>query len=187
MPTLSFRLKKRADSTAQLVLVREDRSFTIGDVGPPGGYGPAHDLAHYVVESTLELSEGFLGLVASGWEIPDFEIRGATALLPGEALLAECAAGQLSSEHVLGQPSTAEEFNWSMAATLGRMKRADFAPPSISEEQLAGMRALLLELHLAWCALGDGETLELTFRSGRPAGIARPSRAGSVSGPSRSG
>ncbi|MEO8450470.1 MAG: hypothetical protein ABI647_11795, partial [Gemmatimonadota bacterium] len=112
MPNLTFRLKKRPDTTAMLVLAREDGSVTNGPVGPALGYGPVHDLAHYVVENTLGLSEGFLGLVASGWAISDFEIKGAAKRLPHEALFAEGAAGELSRQEMMHQPTTAEEFNW---------------------------------------------------------------------------
>jgi hypothetical protein len=168
MPSLSLRFRNRADANAQLVLTREDGSFTAGDIGPPMGYGPAHDLAHYVVESTLGLAEGFLGLVASGWDIADFEVKGMAARLPAEALFAETAAGQLSSEHMLGQPSSAEDFNWSMRAKL-ESNHPDFVVPSIDGAQLEGMRARLLELHCAWFAVVPGKVLELEFRSIRSA------------------
>jgi hypothetical protein len=174
MPTLSFRLKKRADAAAQLVLVRDDGSFTAGAIGPHAGYGPAHDLAHYVVESTLGLGEGFLGLVASGWEIADFEVKGAAAQLPPEALFAESASGQISSEHMMAQASSAEDFNWSMRATLERGGHAGYAAPEIDAETLAGIRSKLLELHLEWYALPPGETLALTFRTARPSTRPRP-------------
>jgi hypothetical protein len=174
MPSLSLRFRNRADANAQLVLVREDGSFSTGDIGPPAGYGPAHDLAHYVVESTLGLTEGFLGLVASGWDIKDFEIKGAAALLPAEALFAESAAGQLSSEHMLGQPSSVDDFNWSMAATVARMNRPDFVLPSFAEQQLASIRARLLELHTEWFGVAPGGTLELEFRSAHRSTCARP-------------
>jgi len=174
MPSLSLRFRNRADANAQLVLTREDGSFTAGDIGPPMGYGPAHDLAHYVVESTLHLAEGFLGLVASGWEIPDFEVKGTAARLPSEALYAETAAGQLSSEHMLGQPSSAEDFNWSMRAKVESSKRADFVVPTIDAAQLDGMRARLMELHCEWYAVPPGGMLELEFVSPRMATCPRP-------------
>ena len=177
MPSLFLRFRKRADANAQLVLVREDGSFSAGDIGPHAGYGPAHDLAHYVVESALGLSEGFLGLVASGWDIKDFEIKGAAALLPPEALFAESAAGQLSNEHMMGQPSTAADFNWSMGATLARMNRPDFVPPTFDDELLDSIRARLLELHTQWFVVAPGGTLELEFRSARRATCARPAPA----------
>ena len=174
MPSLSVRFRNRADANAQLVLTREDGTFTAGDIGPPRGYGPAHDLAHYVVESTLGLAEGFLGLVASGWDIADFEVKGMAAKLPSEALYAETAAGQLSSEHMLGQPSSADDFNWSMRSKLAQSNRSDFAAPNIGRAQLEGMRARLMELHCEWSAVPPGSALELEFRSARMAACPRP-------------
>lgn len=178
MPTLTLRFRNRADAHAQLILVREDGSFSVGDIGPQSGYGPAHDLAHYVVESTFGLCEGFLGLVASGWDIKDFEVKGASKLLPPEALFAESAAGQLSNEHMMGQPSTAEEFNWSMGATVSRMGRRDYEPPTIDAERLEAIRARLVELHTEWFTVPPGGTLELEFRSTRRAACARPVPSG---------
>jgi hypothetical protein len=46
MPTLTFRIKKRPDTSAMLVLVRQDGSSTSGSTGPP------NELA---VGETLEL------------------------------------------------------------------------------------------------------------------------------------
>src|SRR5919197_2091629 len=165
MPTLSFRMKKRADADAQLILVREDGSFTSGAIGPHTGYGPAHDLAHYVIESTLGLDEGFLGLVASGWEIRDFEVKGAVARLPPEALFAESAAGELSRQHLMGQPSTPADFNWTIRQTLERSGSRGYATPVIDADTLERIRARLLDLHLQWLALPIGETLVLSFSS----------------------
>src|SRR4051812_23573535 len=103
MPTLTFQLKKRADARAQLVLIRDDGTTTRARVGPAEGYGPVHDLTHYAIEQTLGLSEGFLGLVASGWEISDFEVKGTARILPPEAVVAEVAAGELSRQIVTTQ------------------------------------------------------------------------------------
>ena len=174
MPSLSLRFRNRADANAQLVLTREDGSFTAGDIGPPMGYGPAHDLAHYVVESTLGLAEGFLGLVASGWDIADFEVKGMAAGLPSEALYAETAAGQLSTEHMLGQPSSADDFNWAMRAKLESSNRLDFVAPTIEPALLEEMRARLMALHCEWYGVAPGGVLELEFRSSRRASCPRP-------------
>ena len=50
MPRLTFELKKRADARAQLVLIREDGSHTLGTIGPSDGFGPVHDLTHFAIE-----------------------------------------------------------------------------------------------------------------------------------------
>jgi hypothetical protein len=118
VPELTFRIKKRRDADALLVLVREDGSTTTNSIGRPDGYGPVHDLCHYVIESTLGLSEGFLGLVASGWEISDFEVKGTVRRLPVEAFLAECAAGELSRQAMMWQYSSAEDFVWAVKTVM---------------------------------------------------------------------
>jgi hypothetical protein len=162
MPALTLRIKKRADTTAMLVLVRADGSSTSGSIGPPNGYGPVHDLAHYVVERTLGLREGFLGLVASGWTIADFERKGTAKLLPFEAVLAEVAAGELSRQAMMWQWSTAEEFAWAVETTV-RQSRPNDVLPTITDESFEGMRAELLQLRHRWNQLAPGETLELLF------------------------
>jgi hypothetical protein len=162
MPALTFRIKKRPDANALLVLVREDGSSTSGPIGPPQGYGPVHDLAHYVVERTLGLSEGFLGLVASGWEIADFEKKGAARRLPAEAMLAEVAAGELSRQAMMWQWSSAADYAWAVETTM-RTSQPEYAMPEIGEQAFEGMRVELLQLRQRWNELPLGETLELSF------------------------
>ena len=181
MPTLAVRVKKRPDADAQLVLVREDGSATVGPVGPADGYGPVHDLAHYVVERALGLSEGFLGLVAAGWTIDDFEVKGTARRLPDEALLAEMVAGELSREEMMRQPSAADDFAWGVASWLAQA-RPGYAPPAIAADTLARMRADLAELRGRWRVLAPGETLELAFRAARRSTCPRPERAAAEAG-----
>ncbi|MFN2563706.1 MAG: hypothetical protein ABR499_01675 [Gemmatimonadaceae bacterium] len=181
MPTLTFRIKKRPDARAMLVLVRENGSSTSGPIGPTGGYGPVHDLAHYVVERTLGLSEGFLGLVASGWEIGDFEVKGAAKRLPDEAVFAESAAGELSRQAMMWQWSSAEDYVWAVE-TYMRQARPDYAVPVITNETFEGMRVELLELRRRWNDLAPGETPELPFSAAQRAKPPRPVGAGEVRG-----
>jgi hypothetical protein len=162
MPVLIFRIKKRIDANAVLVLVREDGSSTSGSIGPPSGYGPVHDLAHYVVERTLGLSEGFLGLVASGWEITDFEVRGTAKRLPVEAILAEVAAGEMSRQAMMWQWSSAEDYAWAVETTV-RRSQPEYTLPAITHDTFEGMRVELLQLRQRWNELAPGETLELSF------------------------
>ncbi|HET7459097.1 MAG TPA: hypothetical protein VFJ74_15720 [Gemmatimonadaceae bacterium] len=186
MPTLAFRLKQRPDAHAQLVLVRDDGSSTVGAVGPADGYGPVHDLAHYVAERALELSSGFLGLVASGWTIDDFEVRGTAQRLPDEAVLAEMVAGELSREEMTRQRSSAEEFKWGVAAWLAGA-RPGYAPAPIAADALDRMRAELAELRGRWRAVAPGETLELRFESAHRSTCPRPERAANDRGHSGRG
>jgi hypothetical protein len=166
MPALTFRIKKRIDASSILVLVREDGSSTTGSIGPPNGYGPVHDLAHYVVERALGLGEGFLGLVASGWDISDFEQKGAAKQLPVEAILAEVAAGEMSRQALMWQWSSAEDYAWAVE-TMIRRSQPDYTLPAITHDRFDGMRVELMRLRQRWNELAPGETLELAFTTAR--------------------
>jgi hypothetical protein len=162
MTTLTVRFKKRPDASAMLTLVRADGSSSSGAIGPPDGYGPVHDLAHYVVERALGLTKGFLGLVASGWEIRDFEVRGTAKALPVEAVLAEVAAGEISRQAMMWQWSSAEDYAWAVETTV-HGSQPDYALPAITEDTFDAMRTELLGLRQRWNQLAPGETLELSF------------------------
>jgi hypothetical protein len=166
MTTLTVRIKKRADASAMLTLLRADGTSSSGAIGPPDGYGPVHDLAHYVVERALGLTKGFLGLVASGWEIGDFEVKGTAKTLPAEAILAEVAAGEISRQAMVWQWSSADDYAWAVETTV-RKSQPDYALPTITHEMFEGMRSELLGLRHRWNQLAPGETLELSFTPGR--------------------
>lgn len=167
MSTLTFRIKKRPDTSALLTLVRADGSSTSGAIGPPNGYGPVHDLAHYVVERALGLSQGFLGLVASGWDISDFEVKGAAKRLPPEAVLAEVAAGEMSRQAMMWQWSSAEDYAWAVETAMRSSQSGYALPVVITDDLFEGMRAELLGLRHRWNQLAPGETLELSFGTRR--------------------
>jgi hypothetical protein len=162
-PRLSLRFKKRPNAASVLTLVRADGTSTSGEIGPAHGYGPVHDMAHYVVERTLGLSAGFLGLVASGWKISDFEVKGAAKRLPPEAMFAECTAGELSRQEMMQQYSTAEEFAWAVMATLDRSGYVGYTPPALTAERFEQFKAELGALRDRWALLPESETLILEF------------------------
>jgi hypothetical protein len=131
---------------------------------------PLHAHAHlshqeasgHECEGTLGLSEGFLGLVASGWEIADFEKKGTARQLPAEAILAEVAAGEMSRQAMMWQWSSAEDYVWAVETTV-RRSQPGYTLPAITHEMFEGMRMELLELRRRWNQLAPGETLELAF------------------------
>jgi hypothetical protein len=173
MPSLLFRLKKRADAAAQLTLVREDGTRTTGPVGSAEGYFPVHDLTHYAIEQTLGLSEGFLGLVASGWEIGDFEVKGTAKRLSHETIFAEIAAGELSRQILTRDPSSLQDFLWAIDLTIQQHSPGP-GRPSISESQFAVIRELISTEWRRWRELPASGTLELTFTSRRTATLPPP-------------
>ncbi len=159
---LRLRFKRKADAGVVFTAVREDGTSTSTNIGPAAGFGPVHDLTHYVVETSLGFKTGFLGLLASGRNIEDFA-RGATNWLPLEAHIAEAVAGQLSQDAMTRNPLNVDDFNWTIRDVLSRGPVVVCAPPEITADQLAAMRAHLAELRSRWDALAANETLELEF------------------------
>src|SRR5579884_1322148 len=73
---------------------RPDGTSTQASTGP--GL-PAHDLAHYVAETTLGLRGGFFGLVAAGRSLAELSDPAVVPGLEGEVWLAEALARALGS------------------------------------------------------------------------------------------
>jgi hypothetical protein len=159
MGPLRLRFKKKNDGQAVFTAVRADGSSTSTSIGPARGFGPVHDLAHYVVETSLGISDGFLGLLAAGKNIEDFD-RGSKLWLTEDAYAAEAIAGQLSQDAGTGVPLSVEDFNWTVGDSLTR-GAVGYRSPELSAEQLDGMRRNLDELIKRWRALAPGETIEL--------------------------
>lgn len=59
-----------------------------------------HDFAHYVVETTLGFQNAFFGLVAKGYDIPDFSLPTSERpfKIPKEAMVAEPIVALLQAE-----------------------------------------------------------------------------------------
>ena len=164
LSAVKLKIKKRGDGDAVVTFVRDNGSATSGRLGS-GGFGAVHDLTHYAVETTLGLRQGFYGLLAQGWDIPDFEVKGAARQLPDEALVAECVVGQLSNVIFAGAEPRAEEFNWLVKSAVAGV-RPGASAPSISEDTLRQMKQTLNALLTRWRTLPPGETLELDFPTG---------------------
>lgn len=176
MPSLKFQLKKRADAKAQLVLTREDGTYTSGAIGPAEGFFPVHDLTHYAIEQTLGLDEGFLGLCSSGWEITDFEVKGTAAKLPREAIFAEVAAGELSRQLAMRQVSSLEDFLWAIGLTLGTPPDGS-QWPSVDEAQFNAILEKIRAEWARWRALPPNGTLDLTYTNRRKSACVAPTPA----------
>lgn len=160
---MRIHLKKRAGGEAVVTFVRADGSATSGRLGS-GGFGAVHDLTHYTVETTLGLRQGFYGLLAQNWDIPDFELPGAARQLPDEALVAECIVGQLSNAVFARHEPAVDEFNWLVHSAVDGV-RPGAAVPSINAEILHQLWRTLDTLLARWRSLPPGETLELEYPS----------------------
>lgn len=156
---VQLQIKKKTDGAAVVTLVRADGSSTSGRLGS-GGFGAVHDLTHYVVETTLPLPGGFLGLLARGWNMQDFEVKGASSRLSDEAIVAECMVGQLTNVFFGGPPLSAADFNWLVHQAVAGVRPGATAPV-VSSETLTNMQQQLTVLLGRWRALAAGETLAL--------------------------
>jgi|SRR5579862_8224390 len=157
---LVLRFKKKGDGSAALTTVRGDGSSTTAQIGQAGGFGPVHDFAHYVVESQFGIRKGFLGLLANGWSVEDFD-KGAVERMTREGVIqdagrAEVIAGLLSGDALSPFPMSVEDFNWT-----ARSQSAEI--PSLSADEFATLRQRLATLRDQWDALNPGETLELSI------------------------
>jgi hypothetical protein len=129
--------------------------------GNHAAFFPFHDLTHYAVETELNFSRGFYGLIAAGWEIDETTGKTARGPLPDEAIEVEYLVSALSAERAGAAVSTAEEFN-QLARTFAGAKGLS-QPQSLTEADLARVRSRMDKLHLRWRALTPGDTLELAF------------------------
>lgn len=161
---MKLQLKKRGSGEAIVTFVRDDGSNTSGQLGQ-AGFGATHDLAHYVVETTLRTREGFYGLLASGWDIADFERRGAAGEISDAAIAIECVIGALTNCLFNAATPTAEEFNWLVAAALRGVRPASRSP-EFDDATLHAMLAELRVLVQRWRELPPGDTLELPWAIG---------------------
>ena len=158
-----IQLKKGKDTAPTLTCIRTDGSRTWGKLHP---FFPAHDLTHCSVESVLGFDQAFFGLVASGWNIDDFAMKGAARKLPAEAGWAESIVGILDQERGLGRIYPAAEFNEALRESL----RGQGAEPfrDLTEAELAAIRKLRGRLIAEWQSLPAGDTLQVSFPVASP-------------------
>lgn len=125
-----------------------------------------HDLAHYAVESILEFTEAFYGILAEGYAIEEFEAPRAKrpAALHPDQLSAEA----LQTEHLVNLLLTELNYGGPLPDFLTQLSIAlaqqDLPPvPRLTEERLAQIRERFRELRLAWAQLADGEKRSLVL------------------------
>lgn len=163
MPDLIVRIKKKTDGSAALSCTRADGSITWQrQDGAQGRFFPLHDLTHFAVESVLGFRRAFFGLLAEGWDISRFEVKGMAEQMPEEALLAEVIVAFFDVERATGERGSADDFNWKLDSFYDQHRTA--APAfRMTEDKLASIRARRAELFARWNELPAGEALELTF------------------------
>ncbi|MEM7102814.1 MAG: hypothetical protein AAF502_06790 [Bacteroidota bacterium] len=127
-----------------------------------------HDFAHYVVERELKFENAFFGLIASGFDISDFELprdQRPEALMP-----IHLPIESLQTEHIVnllqvGFVNADETFDLiGELTTILAEKNLEF-PESLDEDSLERINDQLNELLSRWQNLEHGETIELEFET----------------------
>lgn len=135
-----------------LTCVRDDGSVTWTQL--PRGI-VQHDFAHYVIETTLGLKNAFLGLVAKGYDIPDFNQPKAKRPfeIPKEAINIEPIVALLQAD-MLDDGTEPNGIFRDYSASL---------PINVTDAQLTVMRQGLQKLLQQWRDLQPGESMTLQF------------------------
>jgi hypothetical protein len=168
MPDLLIQITKRRDGSVVLRCIRADGSVTWQhQTGTHAAFFPTHDLTHYAVEDTLGHDRGFYGLLADGWNITDFGAPWPRGRAPEVTIVSELIVGFLDAERASGTRWAAEDFN--DKAALHRATHGGSWHCSLTDDDLARIRARRSELFERWANLAPGETMELAFDRGRPA------------------
>ena len=140
-----------------LTCIREDGSITWTHLHRGFVH---HDFAHYVVETTLGFKNAFFGLVAKGYNIPDFSESEAQRPfeIPEEAMDTEPIVALLQADFPntpYPQDANSNGLFREHSATL---------PIDITDEQLEGMRQKLRILLRRWRDLHPGASMTLQFK-----------------------
>ncbi len=151
---MRIRFRKDGDGGGALTYMRDDGSTTGMRIS---GFFAQHDLMHYAVETVLGLDNAFIGLIAAGRDIADFE-KDAKAWLPTEAIVVETIVGQLLYERA-GSASR-DEFQDAVSAACAGL---GVTAPTLTVARVDAARARFEELLAAWRALPAGETMELPW------------------------
>jgi hypothetical protein len=158
MPLLQINLKKISPERSSLHCRRPDGTETWSRVHP---FYPAHDLTHYSVETVLGLQQGFFGLIASGWELPDFIAKSVAARLPTEAFWAECAVGVTELLANRASPPTLAMWQDALDQSVAGQKLPPFR--GVTPREYGELNVLRTSLLARWAAIPVGEKLALDF------------------------
>lgn len=112
-----------------------------------------HDFAHYVVETTLGFQNAFFGLVAKGYDIPDFSLPTTKRpfKIPPEAINVEPIVALLQAEL------------WESFSDPLLEPDSQELPANVTAEQIEVMRQNLRNLLHQWENLLPGESMDLQF------------------------
>ena len=154
---MTIRFKKGKEDAHTLTCTRKDGSSTWSKI--KGEYGPAHDLAHYVIETALQSSGGFYGLLMQGYDISSFEEKGDRSWIGEEGIYIECVV--MGLQYVTSGVTGPEGFN---SLVKDACEKQEIEPHhQFTPKQVAACISRY-EYHLtAWHDLAPGGDIVLDF------------------------
>ena len=158
--SLTIHLTRNGDGTASLTLIRAPGGTVQLPLGPANGFGPAHDLALYAVETALGLRRGFYGLAADGVAIGHLHIAPGASTAE-EVVLADAVAGVLARE-AFGQLLATDGFNFEVGAGVAA-RRSGVRVPALPETLIGQLRTVFAALRRRGEAVVPGEPMELDW------------------------
>lgn len=162
---LQIQIKKEYNKPTTLSCKRQDGTVTYGKLQI--GF-EIHDIAHYVVETQLELKNAFYGMLSKGFDIHDFQLpkeERPEALKP-ENLPIEA----LATEHLVNLLTIAffqSDSEMNIANMLNEiLSEHELAfPKEVKAEEISSIQRELAKLMHQWNQLQHGEYLEMTFKT----------------------
>jgi hypothetical protein len=148
----------RKGTRNQLACYRPDGTSVLADLGPNL---PHHDLAHYVVERTFRLTDGFFGNIARGYSPTQLSDKDVILSLGREPYRAEILARALGS--LTTGACTPGQFEELVNTELAGGSLTTMRIPA---DVLAAMAAEFGALMNRYAQLGNGESLNLEFQIG---------------------
>lgn len=145
----------KGESRHRLMCIRTDGTTTQSSVNDQL---PAHDLAHYVVESHLGFKAGFYGNIAAGYSIEDLSDKQLIATLPQQSMVAEVLTRALQG--MAAPEAKAADF---LALTSWELEVLQLPIPTMTSEQVVAMAAAFRTLLQRWKAMSYGGELEMIF------------------------
>ncbi|WP_139211872.1 hypothetical protein [Neolewinella agarilytica] len=163
LPSLTIRFSRPKSGRTVLSVTRSDGSMTWAKLHPGT---ELHDLAHYAIETELELKDAFYGILAAGYAIEDFEARPEErpdplrpANLPRTSLQVEHLVNLLLTELQSGAPL--QDFIPRFQEILRQSNLPEML--LLTEEKLCRIREQLNILRGRWNAVAVGGAMELEF------------------------
>ena len=139
-----------------LTCKRADKTQTRTSLGPNT---PNHDIAHYVVEKTLNLKKGFYGKIKSGMSIKELSEKNLIKTLDSETWLSEILTRNLQSirSGAIKTEQFIELIHWES------QNISNIQVPDITLTDVHNMKTKFYQLCEKWNTIPEDKALKLIF------------------------